>query len=73
MKNQIKILLVLSAISIGTLTCKGSINSGDAGTTPQDSVKTNRDMNTDTTGSQTNIVSDTERVNGKKVDTTNKR
>lgn len=59
MKNQFKVLLIVSAISIGSWACKGSVNSGNAGTTPQDSIKTGRDVNVDTVGSKTNIVTDT--------------
>lgn len=70
MKNQIKLLLAALAISMGIFACKGSVNSGDAGTTPQDSIKTGRDVNVDTVGSHTNIVVDTTKMNA--PDTTKK-
>lgn len=70
MKKQFKLLVILSAISIGSLACKGSVNSGNAGTTPQDSIKTGRDVNIDTMGSQKNIVTDT---SGKPTDTIRKK
>ena len=59
MKNQFKLLLIVSAISIGSWACNGSVNSGNAGTTPQESIKTGRDVNVDTVGHKTNIVTDT--------------
>jgi|GEM_PF-7129258 len=63
MKNQVKLLLVALTISAGMFACKGSVNSGDAGTTPQDSIKTGYESNVDTVGSQTNIVTDTTKMN----------
>jgi hypothetical protein len=69
MKNQIKLLLVALSISTGIFACKGSVNSGDAGTTPQDSIKTGWDVNVDTVGKNTNLVVDTTKMN----DTTTKK
>lgn len=64
MKNQFKLLLVTFTIGMGVFACKGSVNSGDAGTTPpQDSITTGKDMNVDTTNSQTDIVVDTTKMN----------
>lgn len=65
MKNQIKLLLVVLTISIGVFACKGSIDSGDAGTArPMDSVKTRsdlKDMHQDTSGDRTLGIADTAR------------
>lgn len=63
MKNQFKLLLVAVTIGTGVFACKGSVNSGDAGTTPQETIKTGKDVNVDTTGSQTDIVVDTTKMN----------
>jgi hypothetical protein len=63
MKNQFKLLLVAATISLGIFACKGSVNTGDAGTTPQDSIKTGYDVNVDTVGKHTNIVVDTTKMN----------
>ena len=59
MKNQFKLLLIVSGIGLGFLACRGSVNSGNEGTTPQESIKTGRDVNVDTVGHKTNIVTDT--------------
>jgi hypothetical protein len=63
MKNQIKLLLVGLAISMGVFACKGSIDSGDAGTArPMDSLKTGsdqHDMHQDTSGDRTHGIVDT--------------
>jgi hypothetical protein len=59
MKNRFKLLIIVLAISGSFLACRGSVNSGDAGTTHHDSIKTGRDVNVDTVGRNTNIVTDT--------------
>lgn len=63
MKNYFKLLLVAVTLSTAVLACKGSLNDGSAGTSPQnDSIKTGRDMNTDSASSDVRSTPDTSKM-----------
>jgi hypothetical protein len=67
MKNQIKLSLVVLTIGMGVFACKGTVNRGDAGTTPpaaNDSIKSSSDKHIDTINTSSKSPGDTAKVHG---------
>jgi hypothetical protein len=63
MKNHFKLFLIAVSMSTAMFACKGSLNEGSAGTSPQtDSVKTGKDMNTDSVSNDTKNSTGTSKV-----------